>query len=117
MSAPSSIISPESSESAKPISLSLREAATFGECSYETMRRHVLRGEIPAVRTASGYFRLNPADVLAWKTPTPVVGTDADVLAWAERVAATAPVMTSEQVRLVADTLCGDIRRRSGDAA
>lgn len=117
MSAPSSTVFPESSESTEPISLSLRDAAKLGECSYETMRKYVLRGEIPAVRTASGHFRLNSADVLAWKTPTPVVGTDADVLAWAERVAATAPVMTSEQVRLVADTLCGDIRRRSGDAA
>lgn len=90
--------------------LSLREAAAAVGYNTEAFRRVVARGDVPSTKTPSGRYQIDPADLATWRSSGPV-SSDESVRDWARRVAATAPALSPAQVRIVADTICGDLNR------
>lgn len=88
-----------------PDTLTLREAARIAGYTYEPFRRIVAdRREIPAIRVR-GQWRITRADLDAWMTPTPVVTHTETVEEWAQRIAADAPPMTTDQAQCVMSAL------------
>jgi len=87
-------------------SVTYAEAAVIAGKSRQTIARWVLAGKIPAFSVPGDvrhYIRREDLD--AFLRPTPVVTHTETVEEWAQRVAADAPPMTSEQAQYVMSAL------------
>lgn len=92
-----------------PDTLTLRDAARIAGYTYEPFRRIVAdRREIPAIRVR-GQWRIARADLDAWMTAesvTPRTETVTETVEeWAQRIAADAPPMTTDQAQYVMSAL------------
>ena len=80
--------------------LSLQEAVSLGYGAYQTLRKHIAEGRLPAVKIGSRVKVLR-TDLDALAVPKRA-SSFADIEAAAERIAASAPPLTDAQVRRLA---------------
>lgn len=93
--------------------LSLREATRRGFGVYETLKRRIDSGELPATRRGNRIY-VRESDLEALEQPVAPdadkrepKAPDAELLAWAQKVAADAPPPSSGQIQLVVAILRG----------
>lgn len=90
---------------AQPTFLTLQQATAEGYCAYSTLRKYIADGRLPAVKIGSRVkVRREDLDALAVPKHT---STFKDIEAAAERIAATAPPLTSAQLRRLGEIFGG----------
>ena len=85
--------------------LSLQEAVGLGFGAYQTLRKYIAEGRLPAVKIG-GRVKVLRADLDALAVPKRAAAFE-DVEAAVERIAASAPPLTDAQVRRLASLLGG----------
>jgi hypothetical protein len=85
--------------------LSLQDAVGLGYGAYQTLRKYIADGRLPAVKIG-GRVKVLRADLDALAIPKRATAF-ADVEAVVERIAASAPPLTDAQVRRLASLLGG----------
>lgn len=86
--------------------LNLSEAVELGYGSYQTLRRYIADGRLPAVKIG-GRVKVLRADLDALAVPKQPVSFET-VEAAVERIVASAPPLTDAQCRRLAALFCGD---------
>lgn len=86
--------------------ITLQEAVTLGYGAYQTLRKYIADGRLPAVKIGSRVKVLR-TDLDELAVPKRA-SSFADVEAAAERIAASAPPLTDAQVRRLAAIFSGD---------
>lgn len=86
--------------------LTLQEATFLGYGAYQTLRSYIADGKLPAVKIGSRVKVLR-TDLDALTVPKPASSFEG-VAAAVERIAASAPPLTDDQVRRLRGILGGD---------
>lgn len=89
--------------------LDLTASAEHIGSGLSTVRRHVRSGDIPAVKIR-GRVYVRVEDLDAFLVPEPIVVADASLKAWAERMAAKAPVFRPDQRDVIVSSFSSALR-------